>query len=74
MRTSDIYDLYEKYGDKLIKVRSSFSGRTAYINADTYVNDLFKSSRIWGQLTKNNESGFYFDIDDLELFKRSKKK
>lgn len=70
MDKSDLYDLYEKYDDKLIKVRSTFSGRIAYINAASYVNGVFKSDKIWGQSTKNNEAGYYFDIDDLEVFKK----
>ena len=67
MKRKDIEELYHNFGDKLIKVRSKITEDVVYIDPDSYVNGLGNSSTIWGQVSLTDETGWYFDIDDLEV-------
>jgi len=56
--------LFNRMG--FVKVRSKRTGRIVYVEASNYGGEYM----IWGQISPTNERGWYFDIDDLEIFEK----
>jgi hypothetical protein len=64
MKSTTAYELAEAE-QELIRVRCQRTDRVVWINPKDWQSDG-GGSLIWGQVSQTNESGWYFDISDLE--------
>lgn len=64
MKTTTVYELAEAE-EELIRVQSQRTGRIVWINPKDWRSDGC-GGLIWGQISRTDETGWFFDISDLE--------